>query len=59
MYFTAETANGVHTWRQRFPDGTPEQVTFGVVEEERGSFRARWALVRDVDRHQPEHRVDP
>ena len=24
-----------HTsWRQRFPDGTPEQVTFGVTEEE-------------------------
>ena len=23
-----------HIWRQRFPDGTPEQVTFGVTEEE-------------------------
>jgi serine/threonine protein kinase/Tol biopolymer transport system component len=34
MYFTASTAGGVHTWRQRFPDGTPEQVTFGVTEEE-------------------------
>jgi serine/threonine protein kinase len=34
MYFTASTASGVHTWRQRFPDGTPEQVTFGVTEEE-------------------------
>jgi dipeptidyl aminopeptidase/acylaminoacyl peptidase len=34
MYFTASTASGVHTWRQRFPDGTPEQVTFGVSEEE-------------------------
>ena len=27
-------ADGVHTWRQRFPDGTTEQVTFGVTEEE-------------------------
>ena len=26
--------SGVHTWRQRFPDGKPEQVTFGVTEEE-------------------------
>lgn len=34
MYLTAETTNGIHTWRQRFPDGTPEQVTFGVVTEE-------------------------
>lgn len=34
MVFTATTANGVHIWRQRFPDGTPEQVTFGVITEE-------------------------
>jgi eukaryotic-like serine/threonine-protein kinase len=34
MYFTAYTSNGVHTWRQRFPDGAPEQVTFGVATEE-------------------------
>ncbi len=34
MYFSANTGSGVHTWRQRFPDGTPEQVTFGVIQEE-------------------------
>ena len=34
MYFTAMTANGVHIWRQRFPDGAPEQVTFGAGTEE-------------------------
>src|SRR6185295_8567151 len=34
MYFTAQTSNGTHIWRQRFPDGTPEQVTFGTVTEE-------------------------
>ena len=34
MYFTAMTANGTHIWRQRFPDGTPEQVTFGASTEE-------------------------
>jgi len=34
MYFTAHTSNGVHIWRQRFPDGTAEQVTFGVATEE-------------------------
>jgi Tol biopolymer transport system component len=34
MYFTAMTANGVHIWRQRFPEGTPEQVTFGAGSEE-------------------------
>ena len=34
MYFTANTGSGFHIWRQRFPDGTPEQVTSGVTEEE-------------------------
>ena len=34
MYFTAMTATGVHIWRQRFPEGTPEQVTFGTSTEE-------------------------
>jgi len=34
MYFSTNTGGGAHTWRQRFPDGTPEQVTFGVTEEE-------------------------
>ena len=34
MYFTALTANGTHIWRQRFPDGTAEQVTSGAGTEE-------------------------
>jgi len=34
MYFSANSGTGFHIWRQRFPDGTPEQVTSGVTEEE-------------------------
>jgi Tol biopolymer transport system component len=34
MYFTANAGSGFHVWRQRFPNGKPEQVTFGVTEEE-------------------------
>jgi Tol biopolymer transport system component len=34
MYFTALTGNGVHIWRQQFPDGRPEQLTFSAVTEE-------------------------
>ena len=34
MYFTANTGSGFHIWRQRYPDGSPEQVTAGVSEEE-------------------------
>jgi Tol biopolymer transport system component len=38
MYFTAMTANGVHIWRQRFPEGSPEQITFGASTEEGINF---------------------
>jgi eukaryotic-like serine/threonine-protein kinase len=36
MYFTADTGEGFHVWRQRFPDGEPEQVTAGGTTEEEG-----------------------
>jgi Tol biopolymer transport system component len=38
MYMTVDDGNGFHVWRQRFPDGAPEQVTFGVTEEEGVQF---------------------
>ena len=34
MYFSANTGDGFHIWRQRVPDGTPEQITSGVAQEE-------------------------
>ena len=34
MYFSANTGSGYHIWRQRFPNGAPEQVTSGASEEE-------------------------
>ena len=40
MYFSVEVDQQFHLWRQRFPDGRPEQLTFGPTEEE-GS---RWLL---------------
>jgi DNA-binding winged helix-turn-helix (wHTH) protein/Tol biopolymer transport system component len=33
MYLTVNTGDGYHIWRQRFPDGQPEQVTSGATEE--------------------------
>jgi serine/threonine protein kinase/sugar lactone lactonase YvrE len=33
IYLTAET-NGFHIWRQRFPDGEPEQITFGPTSQD-------------------------
>jgi hypothetical protein len=34
MYFAVTVNDRSHLWRQRFPDGTPEQITFGPTEEE-------------------------
>ncbi len=34
MYLSASTGGKFHIWRQRFPDGEPEQVTSGPNEEE-------------------------
>jgi eukaryotic-like serine/threonine-protein kinase len=33
MYLVAQIAGQFHLWRQRFPDGQPEQITFGSTEE--------------------------
>ena len=34
MFFSADAGDGFHVWRQRFPDGAPEQITSGPTEEE-------------------------
>ena len=33
MYFAANAGTGFHLWRQRFPDGVAEQITFGATQE--------------------------
>ncbi|HYR90794.1 MAG TPA: hypothetical protein VE422_42420, partial [Terriglobia bacterium] len=34
MYFGVEVDGNHHLWRQRFPDGQPEQITSGPTEED-------------------------
>jgi serine/threonine protein kinase len=34
MYFSSNASGSFHIWRQRFPDGTPEQISMGPTEEE-------------------------
>ena len=34
MYFSSNSTGAFHLWRQRFPNGTPEQLTYGPTEEE-------------------------
>jgi hypothetical protein len=38
MYFTANSGNGFHIWREPFPEGVTEQVTSGVTQEEGIAF---------------------
>ena len=59
MYFSANTGSGYHIWRQRFPDGAPEQVTSGVDARRGNRIRSRRPLLRHFDRHEPEHGVVP
>ena len=33
MYFAANAGGGYHLWRQKFPSGRPEQITFAATEE--------------------------
>jgi serine/threonine protein kinase len=40
IYLTSNSGVGFHIWRQRFPDGKPEQVTSGPTEEEDISMTA-------------------
>jgi Tol biopolymer transport system component len=34
MYFSVSVDGTSHLWRQRFPEGQPEQITFGPTEEQ-------------------------
>jgi Tol biopolymer transport system component len=34
MYFSSNGSGSFHIWRQRFPSGTPEQISLGATEEE-------------------------
>jgi len=34
MYFTSDAGGLYHIWRQRFPDGPPQQLTSGPTEEQ-------------------------
>ena len=34
MYLSSSAGGAFHTWRQRFPDSQPEQITSGPTEEE-------------------------
>jgi Tol biopolymer transport system component len=34
MYFSSNSTGAFHLWRQPFPNGTPEQLTYGPTEEE-------------------------
>jgi DNA-binding winged helix-turn-helix (wHTH) protein/Tol biopolymer transport system component len=53
MYFSAVVEGRSHLWRQRFPEGAPEQITFGPAEEGGVAVEpAGRALITSVGVHQ-------
>lgn len=53
MYFTAAVEGRSHIWRQRFPEGEPEQITFGPTEEDGVAVEAKGrALITSVGVHE-------
>jgi serine/threonine protein kinase/Tol biopolymer transport system component len=48
MYFSTNTGNGYHIWRQRYPDGMPEQVTFSGTEENGIAFAPDGSFVTSI-----------
>lgn len=53
MYFSAAVDGPSHLWRQRFPGGPPEQITFGPTEEDGVAVEpAGRAVITSVGVHQ-------
>ena len=50
MYFGARVGGSSHLWRQKFPDGPPEQITFGPTRGRRHCAGAGRPVVGDVGR---------
>ncbi len=57
IYLSANTGSGYHIWRQRFPNGAPEQVTLGATEEQGISFAADGKSFVTFSRRESEHFV--
>ena len=51
MYFSATVSDGSHLWRQRFPDGPVEQLTFGPTQQQ-GLAVSGDGLITSVGVHQ-------
>ena len=52
MYFTAAVHERSHLWRQRFPEGEPDQVTFGPTEEDGIAVEPNGQLITSVGSHE-------
>ncbi len=52
MYFGAEVNGAHHLWRQPFPEGQPEQITFGAAEEQGLAVAPDGSLVTSVGLNQ-------
>jgi dipeptidyl aminopeptidase/acylaminoacyl peptidase len=54
MYFSAQTVKGAHIWRQRYPDGAPQQITSFPGDEESVVATSDGSLLASVGLEQSE-----
>lgn len=52
MYFTAAVEGRSHLWRERFPEGQPEQLTSGPTDEDGLAVESTGALITSVGVHE-------
>jgi len=52
MYFTARVDREYQLWRARFPDGAPEQLTFGPLEADGVSVASDGSIVTSIGMQQ-------
>jgi dipeptidyl aminopeptidase/acylaminoacyl peptidase len=52
MYFSVTIGEQSHLWRQRFPNGEPDQMTFGPMQEDGISIAPDGSLVTSMGTHQ-------
>jgi Tol biopolymer transport system component len=48
MYFAVAVNDYWHLWRQQFPDGAPEQITFGPTEEQGVAVAPDGSLITSI-----------
>ena len=59
VYVSSNEGGRFHIWRQRFPDGPPQQVTSGTTEEEGIAMSSDGQIAAHLGGRSGRHHLDP